>query len=80
LRVRREQTRVYQGDYSERDRRWREGQDPFERLNIEDYVAAGYERETAKQYIDTLSMGLSSDNVDGYSISKSGDIYNVLDR
>jgi hypothetical protein len=26
-------------------------------LNIEDYVAAGYERETAKQYIDTLSMG-----------------------
>jgi hypothetical protein len=33
------------------------GQDPFRmsHLNIEDYVAAGYERDTAKQYIETLS-------------------------
>jgi hypothetical protein len=58
------------------------GQDPFRasHLNIEDYVAAGYERNTARQYIETLSKGLSSDNVvTDIRFPKSGDIYNVLD-
>jgi multiple sugar transport system substrate-binding protein len=58
------------------------GQDPFRasHLNIEDYVAAGYERETAMQYIDTLSKGLSSDNVvTDIRFPKSEEIYSVLD-
>jgi hypothetical protein len=59
------------------------GQDPFRmsHLNIEDYVAAGYERDTAKQYIETVSKGMSSDNVvTDIRFPKSGDIYNILDE
>lgn len=58
------------------------GQDSFRRshLNLEDYVAAGYERETAMQYIDTLSAGLDSDNVVAdIRFPKSEEIYAVLD-
>jgi hypothetical protein len=59
------------------------GQDPFRssHLDIERYVAAGYERDTANEYIETLSKGLNSDNiVTDIRFPKSSDIYSVLDK
>jgi hypothetical protein len=59
------------------------GQDPFRasHLNLGDYVAAGYERDTAMQYIDTLSKGLNSDNVvTDIRFPKSSEIFTVLDH
>jgi hypothetical protein len=41
------------------------GQDPFRssHLNLDLYVENGYERDTAKAFIDTIRSGLQSDNV-----------------
>lgn len=58
------------------------GQDPFREshLNLDDYVAAGYERDTTIQYIDAIRTGLSSDNVvTDIRFPKSDEIYVVLD-
>lgn len=59
-----------------------QGQDPFRRshLDLDLYEANGYERETAKQFIDSILEGLESNNVvTDIRFPTSTDIYSVLD-
>jgi hypothetical protein len=59
------------------------GQDPFRssHLDLERYVAHGYERETSSQYISSIRAHLESPNlVTDIRFPTSADIYDVLDR